>query len=629
MSATAQPRFVSRHKVTFLFALAAATIVPNALAQPQSAGLGIVWEVEQRFRNFDFLGTRDQASKIWGAYRLKPSDNSLIDWVVRLHEEGRQSPYATSSGAWNELANDPGSVYNPALVSQPTSYRVRAKAASLIDAETKRCEWAVDGVEVSDSPCAEEIALEVRPTGSTLQLRTSDGATVETSIRPSFRVLLGIGDSYGSGQGNPDVPTKWRSDLSTARWEPGYLEATRAFAAAPARWSSPRCNRSFWSQQHMIALALASRDPHSVYAFVHLACTGAEVVDGLLAPQRAPSGRAAECPDPPTPRSSVDPACDVPYSQLAAAVSMLCKTTTVPVDAQKLRQISSRLKISHGRSQIRWIRELRECPNGQLRKVDLTLLSVGGNDIGFSGVVAHALLPPRSRWGPLVTQAVGKTREVAKAVCPTPSSTGGACVGLSATTRLKDLPSRLEALGAAIETLLDVPAKSVLITSYANPLRDTSNMICADPTGTNNNRWQAMRLALPPFLNPAKWDLNLTYGEAITVDSTVIPGLNAALRDASLAYGWTWVDTSPALAGYGWCEGPHPRLDPPSTAWRWKPYSDTKRRIRTANDSLLTQWALEAGRRDWLAGVFHPNAIGHAAIADIALVSAEMALRKR
>ena len=88
----------------------------------------------------------------------------------------------------------------------------------------------------------------------------SDRGTKRIVVR-SF-VIVGLGDSVASGEGNPDIPST------------GPL--------APIRWEDPRCDQSAYSFEAQSAekieqLAL----PKASVTFFHLACSGAGITSGV------------------------------------------------------------------------------------------------------------------------------------------------------------------------------------------------------------------------------------------------------------------------------------------------------------------------------------------------------------
>ena len=69
-------------------------------------------------------------------------------------------------------------------------------------------------------------------------------------------LIVSLGDSYASGEGNPDV--------------------NRA-GSTPARWVDKRCHRSAYAGPAQAALALERADPHSSVTFLSFACSGATI----------------------------------------------------------------------------------------------------------------------------------------------------------------------------------------------------------------------------------------------------------------------------------------------------------------------------------------------------------------
>ncbi len=91
------------------------------------------------------------------------------------------------------------------------------------------------------------------------------GEKVDGSAQVTVRDLLivGIGDSAGSGEGSP------HSKLGVT-----------------SQWEDQRCHRSSLSQQAIAAERIEDADEHSSVTFVHLACSGASVSVGLLGPYK-------------------------------------------------------------------------------------------------------------------------------------------------------------------------------------------------------------------------------------------------------------------------------------------------------------------------------------------------------
>lgn len=97
-----------------------------------------------------------------------------------------------------------------------------------------------------------------------LTIRGAGGRTVHRSREIAVQdwLVVSIGDSVASGEGNPEYPG----------------------AFGPSRWQSSRCHRSSIASPARAALALEASDPYTSTTFVHLACSGARVGSGLLGP---------------------------------------------------------------------------------------------------------------------------------------------------------------------------------------------------------------------------------------------------------------------------------------------------------------------------------------------------------
>ncbi len=80
-----------------------------------------------------------------------------------------------------------------------------------------------------------------------------------TRVAVSDWLVVGIGDSAGSGEGSPDKP-----------------------GAISAKWEFERCHRSAKSFEPQTALRLEDASLHSSVTFVHVACSGAGIKEGAV-----------------------------------------------------------------------------------------------------------------------------------------------------------------------------------------------------------------------------------------------------------------------------------------------------------------------------------------------------------
>jgi YD repeat-containing protein len=129
---------------------------------------------------------------------------------------------------------------------------------------------------VSGSTFAASVYL---PEGSypmTLTVRTIDGRTaaVQRTVVVKDYLIVSIGDSYASGEGNPEVNRATHGGV--AQW------ADDGLGSAPG--SSFLADRSTKAATAQAALALEQADPHTSVTFIFLATSGATIRDGLLGP---------------------------------------------------------------------------------------------------------------------------------------------------------------------------------------------------------------------------------------------------------------------------------------------------------------------------------------------------------
>ncbi len=225
--------------------------------------------------------------------------------------------------------------------------------------------------------CNEEVKLRVRhgrTTVASVDIVLLDGTAqrIVSEIQVRDVLIAGMGNSIAAGEGNPDRAVRAfrrRLLLSQLRRRasitgPGAPASTATSPAArcratmpavsdwarqSARWMSGACHRSLYGYQMRTALALAVENPHLAVTFIPLACTGATINVGFLDSQRA-----RECPSPGTGASCP-----------GSVRGQLAELKDLMATAQKQRAD---------------------------RSLDLVLLTVGANDIHFSGLVANIIV---------------------------------------------------------------------------------------------------------------------------------------------------------------------------------------------------------------------------------------------
>jgi lysophospholipase L1-like esterase len=355
---------------------AAVQTAPEAAQGAPDAPMQISWEVRNRFRLFreerDFLLHSDSAR----GRSILASEQAL-----ELQSDGRGWARNTVNRLCIDLA---GRVSEPCSRDgvkesylTPVDHPVIVRLTGQIPVGAT-CAWSLDdgeGPRQSTFDCTEPVNFRARygrPTVATVEVSSGSEApqrvATEIVVRDIF--ITGLGDSIASGEGNPDRPIAlsdegfcFRSYLGSAGaqyYRPsraGYKggraceapDTLQAWQRQSALWFNSACHRSLYSYQTRTALALAVQYPHIAVTYLPLACTGATIPDGLFGGQRA-----RECP-PTKSGGTCQGTVNAQLAELREAVA-----------AAKKRQ-----------------------PD---RKLDLILLSIGANDINFSGLVADVIV---------------------------------------------------------------------------------------------------------------------------------------------------------------------------------------------------------------------------------------------
>lgn len=129
---------------------------------------------------------------------------------------------------------------------------------------------ALDWRPLRPGSCARTVVLREGRVGLTLQVR-GDGGRAETTLAADVRniLVLAMGDSYASGEGNPRNVEAWLA------------------GGGPFRpyWDDDACNRSARSAPAQAALALERSSPTTSVTLVDVTCSGAGITRGVLGRQ--------------------------------------------------------------------------------------------------------------------------------------------------------------------------------------------------------------------------------------------------------------------------------------------------------------------------------------------------------
>jgi hypothetical protein len=615
------------------FVLALLAVLASACAA--AAEPRITWEVENPFRFFLDPADTQVHRATWKSlseaelrHPVQSAERALGD----RHPDGWSS-FTFAKSCWDWQRNRYICRERPDYL-HPKSHAVLARLEGLDDAQTVDCSWIMSPqgkreppVRAVTLPCDTPVQLIVPyPDGAWIAVEIGGRKVAEVAARVTDLFIVGMGDSFASGEGNPDVPVRFSPERTTdyglgankvrldgypARIGDWKTIGDAKFVEENARWQDQACHRSLYSHQLRAALQIAIEDPHRAVTFVGLACSGAETTFGLFLEYKGNEW----VPYPP----------DLP--QISAAAEAQCGGKGArDYDLPEAYHIGGRIPELKGGL------VLKKCDAKQARKIDLLLLSIGGNDVGFSRLVANAVLADQS----ILRKLGGWFGEVH----------GFA----EASAQLDRLDDRLKSVNRALHNLLHIPwpeSDRVILTAYPPmAILDDGKTVCPDG--------QAGMTVLSEF----------SLSEAKAREGNVAAErLNAIMKESARQHSWTFAESHRAtFRGRGLCTGfsdaPWTMADElrvprkangvwdPFNPSEWRAYAPRQRLFRTPNDAYMTgnfhvaeslmQKVLKNQGYGWVqlllasvySGAFHPSAEGQAAIADAVVERARAVLGK-
>ncbi|NVN84726.1 MAG: hypothetical protein HXX15_01445 [Rhodopseudomonas sp.] len=603
----------------------------GAVTQPDAdAAMQISWEVRNRFRLF-----REERDFLLHAETLRGRGVLASEQALEQQSDGR----GWARNTVNRLCIDlTGRVNEPCFRDgvresylTPTDHPVTVRLTGTIPVGAT-CAWSFDdgdGPRASTLDCNEPVNFRARygrPTVATVDV--SSGAEPAQHIVGNILVrdilIAGLGDSIASGEGNPDREIALADDgfcfrsylgLSGQFYRPsraGYKggraceapDTLQAWQRYGALWFNSPCHRSLYSYQTRTALALAARYPHIAVTLLPLGCTGATIADGLFGAQRA-----REC--------------------LLSKGSFNCRGS-VNAQLAELREAMAAVK--------------KRQPN---RALDLVLLSVGANDINFSGLVADVIVDnPTERALFRRSGVIGSIDE-------------------SRTALARELPRAFGKLREALKPLVG-DLERVLYVSYANPTLVNGGAPCAGgragfdihPSFNADPQRLAAVSAfvkdefLPQLRNLALCEGGVLCGDPAADRMTLVDSHQRAFADHGFC---ARAETDPefdracfSASGDSFTTDLVAAASSPLTcgagASSFRAYLPRARWIRDANDSYFAAMTYPQGLpgaiqpadihdATWgvvsavYGGAVHPSAEGHAAMADAATPVAAAVLR--
>jgi hypothetical protein len=378
------------------------------------------------------------------------------------------------------LANDP---HNTAGTGGVTTFTVTLDGCA--NTGTTSYTWTGFGVDdYTTTQCRSTTTMTEGVKLVTLTL--SDGRSVQRAFRINDIVIVSMGDSAGSGEGNPD-----RARTSTT------AEA----------WQNRRCHRSSLAGSARAARSIEDADSHTSVTFVHVACSGATVPNGVLGT----------------------------YSGIEGSFA-----SPLPSQVDQVRTILGN------------------------RSIDAILLSVGINDVGFGDIITKCIVQGdctvNTASAPL-DLFLDVVFTVARGICNVLPAGGTACnnyvddLDANATgatksaarlfaERLPLLPGRYSSVADRFELAkasggLGTPASRVYITNYPDAGTDEQGRVC------NPDNF---------LLDPFRSLFGISRTEWAWTRSTTVPQLNGAVNAGATAQGWRAVTgVASGFFRHGYC----------------------------------------------------------------------------
>ena len=516
----------------------------------------------------------------------------------------------------------------------PTSHEIEISLRPLVPNKLIsefNCDWRVGNAPVVTAPCDGAVTASLPyPNGADISVAVVGEQPITLKAKVRDLLIVGLGDSFGSGEGNPDMPAEFSE---AQRYKNLYPRRKNNDASGSALWTDELCHRSLYGHQLRAALQIAVENPQSAVTFLGYACSSAGIEAGILGPQEYVERVS-------TTRAQSSDSAEAAPSRFLSGDSK---------DAQIRWLLRELCRVKPRESDGLWV-----CPDNQFRRsVDYLFLSIGGNDVGFRNVVAWATLRE------------GTSATLAKFF--------GATVSAKQFARnMKDiLPGVYARLAKAIERAVPLysgdqgfDASHVILTAYPDMLVDETGQIC---TAGGTEDGEEDRFPANQSLDFFSSWLATTSGRLTAVHEQLAT-LDRRMRDLSGDHGWTYagrVYNDRVFQGHGFCAQRSKFASDPAevlmipcwgkaarptqtcqSSWsgkakEWRPYNPAtqnfpyalrQRWVRTFNDAymVVNQKVIDrSGKIDdqssaqtfsETTGAMHPNAEGQAAMADAILM---------
>lgn len=509
--------------------------------------------------------------------------------------------------------------------------------------------------------------------GVSVNVTLPDGRTLaDPNVVVEDLFIVGLGDSFASGESNPDrpvsfspsremvydpvmvreermakkpaAPTGYGLASAEEKFDPktlprrkledeergnnlklGSPEFVAAFEQRNAQWLSADCHRSQYGYPFRVGIELALENRHRAVTLVNLACTGAEVSEGLFLEKDAREGFSQKNGE------------KVP-AQFDALSDLICRGGA----RGRSQAASYTLPVyKHGSTAIapRTIAKSWCPPEARKRPIDMVLLSMGGNDVGFSALAAYAVTENAADLAPIVGW-VGSEIRFGPAV---------------SRAYLDVLDERMKAVKDALRDGFGVDPARVVHTAYEPIQFDETGGLCAQPT-LGMDVHPKLKLGRERFAEASDFLRELLVRMDCISSTSRRPGCPANLATGA-GTGFHFVTEhqasfnrrgicarDPARAAADGAGMAMPRLSRITDAFKpfspaaALPYAHRWRLFRTPNDAFLIANThregispfdiLQPAYAGLYSGAFHPSAEAHAIVADYVMPYARAIVSK-
>lgn len=476
----------------------------------------------------------------------------------------------------------------------PKTHAVKIWINNLTLPPGARIEWVFNDQPIADPDwCDENKTCIVYPVPYNLKesyvgvkIDGVDSEIPRAEIQVEDKLIVGLGDSYASGEGNPDIPAYFddaRTDIDIVykrlknKKDFFFRREPKRAGDSEVAWLDRRCHRSMYSYQFKTALEFALSHPKQAVTYMSYACSGA-VTDNIIDKNQGVKERME--------KNEVLREKNQ-YKTILPQLDILKKVLDCPLN---------------------WQARSQKCAKHNQREIDYLLLSTGGNDIKFAAYVRYVITGISILVGkkPDETKTPGEIRKTIEKNYPALQKAITEAGGLN----IKDCPEK--------------NCRRILLTPYPNILQDETKTLCKADRG---------EFDIPFGPNRAR------ENRITDVFKIVINNLMKFQKEEANVTGWTLVEGhKDRYAEHGFCargdttQNGEKFLMPTRSDNVWdqfppseyKAYESRKRWIRLPIDSkLTTDQVVKLGKFklrilfiDVTSSVMHPTAEGNSVTAD-------------